>query len=331
MKAGICGGIRRAMRRALRCPPLSCRTSPPHGGRSAVSIAFASRQRCRCSANQAAADLPPCGGDVRQDRGGRCPASVSASASPASTIQTGAPVHGRWAVRALTILIAFTPLSTSADPLPAGFVHLSTVAPDIRQHIAYAGADNFLGRPAKGYEAPACILTDQAARALTKAQQAASEQNLSLVVFDCYRPRQAVADFVAWVEAGGEIATLWSPRTERNRLIAEGYVGRRSTHSRGSTVDVALVAKGAPAAPKTLDCGIAAPNMLDFGSGFDCFDPRSRTAFKPQPETAARNRTLLVAIMAKAGFKNYAGEWWHFTLRREPSKQAYDFPVTAPD
>ena len=57
---------------ALRCPPLSCRTSPPQGGRSA-------RHRCRASLaavegwrkRKWPADLPPCGGDVRQDRGGR--------------------------------------------------------------------------------------------------------------------------------------------------------------------------------------------------------------------------------------------------------------------
>ena len=72
---------------ALRCPPLSCRTSPPQGGRSAVSLAFANLQRCRRLAKAArAADLPPCGGDVRQDRGGRCPANVSADAAATSPL-----------------------------------------------------------------------------------------------------------------------------------------------------------------------------------------------------------------------------------------------------
>jgi hypothetical protein len=48
---------------SLRCPPLSCRTSPPQGGRSAGRKVFANRQR-------RSSHLPPCGGDVRQDRGG---------------------------------------------------------------------------------------------------------------------------------------------------------------------------------------------------------------------------------------------------------------------
>ena len=59
-----------------RCPPLSCRTSPPQGGRSAGRMGFANRQRSKASASGKALGLPPSGGDVRQDRGGRCPASA---------------------------------------------------------------------------------------------------------------------------------------------------------------------------------------------------------------------------------------------------------------
>ena len=51
---------------ARRRPPLSCRTSPPQGGRSAVSSAFANLQRCRTDAAKAAVRSPP----LR----GRCPA-----------------------------------------------------------------------------------------------------------------------------------------------------------------------------------------------------------------------------------------------------------------
>src|SRR5690606_37654591 len=56
---------------ALRCPPLSCRTSPPRGGRSGGLAVFANRQRGSKDASGELANLPPRGGDVRQDRGGR--------------------------------------------------------------------------------------------------------------------------------------------------------------------------------------------------------------------------------------------------------------------
>ena len=87
---------------ALRCPPLSCRTSPPQGGRLAV-IGFAAnlqglndRQGLRRGGSRDAANLPPCGGDVRQDRGGRCPASLSASLPHRFTshVVTRSPVAG---------------------------------------------------------------------------------------------------------------------------------------------------------------------------------------------------------------------------------------------
>ncbi len=52
-------------------PPLSCRTSPPQGGRSDAAIAFANLPRFGEGAGGKAANLPPRGGDVRQDRGGR--------------------------------------------------------------------------------------------------------------------------------------------------------------------------------------------------------------------------------------------------------------------
>ena len=60
-----------AERLAGQRPPLSCRTSPPQGGRSAVIAGFANLRRGRIERGAKAANLPPSGGDVRQDRGGR--------------------------------------------------------------------------------------------------------------------------------------------------------------------------------------------------------------------------------------------------------------------
>ncbi|MEI9401623.1 hypothetical protein [Mesorhizobium argentiipisi] len=67
---------------------------------------------------------------------------------------------------ALALAIA-SPLPARADPLPADFVRLADVDPTIRQDIRYAGLENFLHRKVDGYEAPACILTAQAAKALS--------------------------------------------------------------------------------------------------------------------------------------------------------------------
>jgi zinc D-Ala-D-Ala dipeptidase len=229
------------------------------------------------------------------------------------------------------VLAAVSP--AFADALRAGFVRLADVDATIRQDMRYAGTDNFMHRKVAGYDAPVCILTDQAAKALSKVQKAVAAEGLGLVVFDCYRPVRAVDDMVAWTKQRAKVFggqdTQWYPKTRRGDLISKGYVGARSAHSRGSTVDLAFVPLSGVAAASP-DCGARDAGTLDFGTGFDCFDPRSQTKSAFVGGEAMANREKLLAAMTAQGFRNYADEWWHFTLEDEPfAKQRFDFPVTA--
>jgi hypothetical protein len=71
------GAVEAMTQFALYVAPLCPAGHLPHkGGRSAGRLAFANRQRCRRRAAEEARDLPPCGGDVRQDRGGQRRATV---------------------------------------------------------------------------------------------------------------------------------------------------------------------------------------------------------------------------------------------------------------
>lgn len=232
--------------------------------------------------------------------------------------------------------IAFCALLSAADTapvlsadLPAGFVRLADIDPTIRQDVRYARTDNFLRRKAAGYDAPVCILTGRAAEALSGVQKAIAAKGLTLVVFDCYRPARAVSDMGEWTREGGAPDPQWYPAVKRKDLIAKGYVGELSTHSRGSTVDVAIARVDRNTAPKPA-CGAPDADTLDFGTGFDCFDPMSETAHRPLAGEATANRKRLVEAMRAGGFRNYAREWWHFTLENEPfPKQRFDFPLTA--
>ncbi|RWN38805.1 M15 family metallopeptidase [Mesorhizobium sp.] len=216
----------------------------------------------------------------------------------------------------------------SAD-LPAGFVRLADVDRTIRQDIRYAGTNNFLHRKATGYDAPVCILTGRAAEALSRVQKAIAAESLTLVVFDCYRPARAVSDMGEWTMEGGPPDPQWYPAVKRKDLIAKGYIGELSTHSRGSTVDVAIARADRNTDTPKPACGVSDADMLDFGTGFDCFDPMSETAHRPLAEEATANRKRLVEIMRAGGFRNYPREWWHFTLKNEPfPKQRFDFLVT---
>ncbi|CEJ15395.1 D-alanyl-D-alanine dipeptidase [bacterium YEK0313] len=238
----------------------------------------------------------------------------------------------------LSLLAAATPSHAETAGLPPGFVYLAAIDPTIRQDIRYAGSFIFLGRPAAGYHAGECILTAPAARALAAVQAELAGRGLSLVVWDCYRPARAVADFMAWSRgAGGAgMAAVFHPAVARRRLVAEGYIGARSTHARGSTVDLGLGARNGPAGrrgqgPCTAPAGQRTDEgTLDFGTAFDCFDPRSALADGRIGASARANRLLLRDVMSRHGFRGYAREWWHFQLRDEPFPvTTFDFPVVA--
>lgn len=230
-----------------------------------------------------------------------------------------------------------------AADLPEGFVRLSAVAPSIEQDIRYAGSHNFVGRPIAGYDAAECILTEQAATALAAVSRDLESEGLGLKVYDCYRPAGAVADFAAWANDPNrlEMQTEFYPRVDKADLFDLGYVASRSGHSRGSTVDLAIRRLDtAPATPwkpgDTLaDCTLPeserfADGILDFGTGYDCFDVKAHHGAAGTSPEAASNREKLAAVMARNGFKLYREEWWHYTLVDEPFLDTYfSFPVTA--
>lgn len=243
-------------------------------------------------------------------------------------------------MRLLVIIAAalFAPLPVAAQAgLPAGFVHLADVAPTIRQDIRYAGSRNFMGRPIAGYLAGECILTRRAAEALARAQAEIAPRGLTLVVWDCYRPTSAVADMMAWTRdaADQRMKAVFYPAVDKARLSLDGYLSSRSTHSRGSTVDLGIAragtspgfATGACTAPpgRRLDDG-----ALDFGTSYDCFDPAAHIRAPGLSREAAANRALLAALMQRNGFRAYAREWWHFQLVNEPFPgRVFDFPVVS--
>ncbi len=68
---------------------------------------------------------------------------------------------------------------------PKTFVSLHDVDPTILLDIRYYSLHNFVGSPVMGYDAPLCLLTKQAAHALSSAQQDFLQMRYSLKVYDC--------------------------------------------------------------------------------------------------------------------------------------------------
>lgn len=219
----------------------------------------------------------------------------------------------------------------TAQELPPDFVYLKNIDATILQDMRYASSNNFMGKPAKGYLKGECILKHDAAIALKNVQKELAQTNQTLVVFDCYRPQKAVTDFVNWVNASDEFNSKYYPKTNRSKLIQDGYIAAKSNHSRGFTIDLAIAPIRKPWVKwwRPNVCGNRRDKIIhDFGTPFDCFDIASATDFKDINKKAKTNRQKLKQIMEKHGFNNYADEWWHYTLKTQPQNaEIFDFDV----
>jgi len=244
----------------------------------------------------------------------------------------------------LVVVTSFCCLSAttaSANQLPNGFVYLKDIDPTIIQDMRYATDHNFIGHPIDGYEAAECILTKPAAQALANVQKELRQSQLSLQVYDCYRPKAAVDNFIAWSQLpkSQEMKAEFYPRIDKKDFFKLGFVAIKSGHTRGSTVDLTIVALPRTKVDqyargkKLVTC--FAPYMkrfydgsIDMGTGYDCLDVMSHSDNASINLVAFYNRLLLQAMMEKYGFASYQAEWWHFTLKDEPYPDSYfNFPV----
>jgi D-alanyl-D-alanine dipeptidase len=218
------------------------------------------------------------------------------------------------------LMLSTAPALAADDTLPEGFVHADEVVPGLVLDLRYAGSDNFVGQRVDGYEAARVVLSTPAAEALRKVQADLKPFGLGLKIFDAYRPTQAVAHFVRWSSMPDDPKAkhAYYPDIDKQKLFEEGYVATRSSHSRGSTVDLTLVTIGKDGAVAD----------LDMGTPFDFFGPESWPDYTDLTGEQRSNRLLLKLVMERHGFKPFDKEWWHFTLADEPFPDTYfDFPV----
>ena len=202
---------------------------------------------------------------------------------------------------------------------PSGFVVLSDYVPDIVQEIRYYSTYNFIGERIDGYEEPCALLTVEAARALKQVSSELFVQGYRLKIFDAYRPECAVRQFVLWGIEDQDIRMkpYFYPELEKQELFAKGYIAKRSSHSRGSAVDLTLL-------------DMRTGRELDMGSPFDLFSEASHPDYRGITDEQYENRMTLRNAMLRHGFQPIDCEWWHFSLRDEPYPETYfAFPVSA--
>jgi D-alanyl-D-alanine dipeptidase len=215
------------------------------------------------------------------------------------------------------ILICCFCFNSVIAQLSPGFVYVEDHIPSIKVELRYFSSNNFIGEPIEGYNKDVAILTKEAALALKNVQNELKAYDLSIKIFDSYRPQRAVNHFIRWAQDLNDTINKqdYYPGVKKRNLFKEGYISTRSGHSRGSTLDLTLV-------------DINTSEELDMGSPYDFFGKASWIENKDITPQQRANRMLLQSVMIKHGFRNYPKEWWHFTLHEEPFHETYfDFPV----
>ena len=163
-------------------------------------------------------------------------------------------------------------------------VNLQKIIPDVKLDIRYATKNNFLGEPV--YNSSYAFLRLPAATALQKVQEELKIMGLGIKVYDAYRPYSATVKFYNKVKDTVYVASAWTG----------------SRHNRGCAIDLTLI---------SLKTGKA----LDMPTGFDSFLEKAHSDYLNLPPDEIKNRDLLIGVMAKYGFINYPGEWWHYDFK----------------
>ena len=154
--------------------------------------------------------------------------------------------------------------------------------PGIYTELRYASDNNFTHQVI--YSFSDAYLRYGTVQKLASAQEALETAGYSLLIWDAFRP--VSAQFKLW-EICPDPAYVANPE--------KGC----SSHSRGNTVDIALVTPdGKP---------------VEMPTDFDDFTAMADRDYSDVSTEAAAHARLLEETMTAAGFKPYSAEWWHYS------------------
>lgn len=196
-------------------------------------------------------------------------------------------------------------------------VNITDITDKILLDIRYYSGYNFVGERIDGYHKPLALLTREALDALIKANEDLMAKGFCLKIYDAYRPVKSVNHFVRWARDIEDIRMkdIFYPDIDKNKLFELGYIADKSSHSRGSTVDVTMF-------------DLKNGKDADMGSLFDFFGEISHPSYRRITIDQYNNRKMLQYFMVKNGFEPLDTEWWHFTLKNEPYPDTYfDYDV----
>ena len=165
-----------------------------------------------------------------------------------------------------------------SDP---AFVNIASLHPNFLFDMRYATANNFLDSAV--YPCANCLLRNEVAQALVKANKDFMKQGYRIKFYDCYRPLDVQKK-------------MWAVMPD-SRYVANPYQSG-SIHNRGGAVDITLVDSSG--------------KELDMGTGFDHFGEEAHHDYQQLPREVKLNRERLRKGMEAVGFKALGTEWWHY-------------------
>lgn len=213
------------------------------------------------------------------------------------------------------LLLFFSKTYLLCAQIPDGFSSIQREIEGIMLEPRYKTENNFTGRVVEGYQSLELMLTVETINALQAAQKEFNKKGFSIKIFDAYRPQKAVNYFIEWAKDQADTLRKneYYPHLKKSELFPLGYIAERSGHSRGSTVDLTLVYFDNENKPKE----------VDMGSSYDYFGEESHVFYEQITDEQKEARRYLRKVMLNNGFKPYAKEWWHFTLKNEPYPNTY--------
>ena len=269
----------------------------------------------------------------------------------------------RWGMAPCVKSILCARYITAMQTIADQFTYIEDGDFGISVDIRYASSANFMGRAVDGYQNAwpnRAYMTKSAAEYLVKVQNDLLADGHRLIIYDSYRPITAVRYFAKWARAldDQDAKQYFYPNENKANLFERGYLANYSGHSRGSTIDLSIIAKG------TQDAAYIRPAKIDdllmrqcddtsgseaigevgeevaitssktyiilddcsmyMGGHFDLLDPKSYVvAMDGIDKLAHKNRMILRSVMLKFGFMPYEYEWWHFTKEGEPFAKCY--------
>lgn len=176
-------------------------------------------------------------------------------------------------------------------------IDIKKAIPSLRIDLRYATTNNFMHRQLYP-SLKTTYLRLAAVNALKKVVIALKDKNLTLKIFDAYRPYAVTEE-------------MWEV-VKDSRYAADP--ARGSGHNRGTSVDLTLV-------------NLRTGKELNIGTAFDNFSDSAHQDFKSLPAMILQNRSLLKSIMEKYSFVSLDTEWWHFSLPDANDYELLNIPL----